>query len=159
MLFRSTGNWIVANLGADNRDFGFFLMPPTTAGDPPVATGGAGFPLSISAGSQHPDAAAAYIDWMTSQHASESLVPTGQLPLSKGETVAVQQGTVLADVLAAAHQVSQANGVVPYEDWATPTFYDTVTAAVQELMAKRITPEEFVAKIQEDYADFQSSRT
>ncbi len=49
--------------------------------------------------------------------------------------------------------------MVPYLDWATPTFYDTVTAAVQELMAQRITPEEFVAKIQEDYADFQSSRT
>jgi raffinose/stachyose/melibiose transport system substrate-binding protein len=49
--------------------------------------------------------------------------------------------------------------VVPYEDWATPTFYDTLTAAIQELMADRITPQEFVSKVQQDYADFQSSRT
>src|SRR5262249_48642964 len=35
-LFMITGNWIVANLGADNRNFGFFLLPPRTAGDPPV---------------------------------------------------------------------------------------------------------------------------
>jgi raffinose/stachyose/melibiose transport system substrate-binding protein len=153
-----TGNWIVGDLGADNTNYGFFLMPPMTKGGPVVSTGGAGFPLSIAAGSEHPDAAAAYIDWMTSQHASESLVPTGQLPLSKGETVAVQQGTVLADVLAAAHQVSQADGVVPYEDWATPTFYDTLTAAIQELMASRITPEEFAAKVQADYEAFQNSR-
>ena len=66
---------------------------------------------------------------------------------------------MLADVVDAASTASETNGVVPYLDWATPTFYDTVTAAVQELMAQRITPEEFVAKIQEDYADFQSSRT
>jgi raffinose/stachyose/melibiose transport system substrate-binding protein len=159
-VFMITGNWIVANLGADNRDFGFFLMPPTTAGDPPVATGGAGFPLSISAGSQHPDAAAAYIDWMTSDHASDLLIDVGQIPLHTGATgSSIQSGTVLADVVDAASTASDANGVVPYLDWATPTFYDTVTAAVQELMAQRITPRDFVAKVQKDYADFQSSRT
>ena len=54
--------------------------------------------------------------------------------------------------------VTTADGVVPYEDWATPTFYDTLTAAIQELMAERITPQEFVDKVQKDYADFQSSR-
>jgi raffinose/stachyose/melibiose transport system substrate-binding protein len=62
-------------------------------------------------------------------------------------------------VLSAATNVTASNGVVPYEDWSTPTFYDTMTAAIQELMASRITPEEFVSKVQQDYADFQSSRT
>jgi raffinose/stachyose/melibiose transport system substrate-binding protein len=55
--------------------------------------------------------------------------------------------------------VTESNGIVPYEDWATPTFYDTLTAAIQELMVSRITPQEFVSKVQQDYADFQSSRT
>jgi raffinose/stachyose/melibiose transport system substrate-binding protein len=159
-LFTITGNWIVADLGADNSDFGFFVMPPREAGGPPVSTGGAGFPLSISAGSENPDAAAAYIDWMTNDHASDLLLPTGQLPLSAGAgTSSVQDGTVLADVLKASSIVTESNGVVPYEDWATPTFYDTLTAAIQELMVSRITPQEFVSKVQQDYADFQSSRT
>jgi raffinose/stachyose/melibiose transport system substrate-binding protein len=159
-LFMITGNWIVADLGADNRDFGFFVMPPREAGGPPVSTGGAGFPLSITAGSENPDAAAAYIDWMTNDHASELLLPTGQLPLSAGAaTSSVQDGTVLADVLNASSVVTESNGIVPYEDWATPTFYDTLTAAIQELMVSRITPQEFVSKVQQDYADFQSSRT
>ena len=158
-LFMITGNWIVANLGADNDNFGFFLMPPEKAGDPPVSTGGAGFPLAITSASKHPDVAAAYIDWMNSDHASDLLVPTGELPLRTGaSTSAVQPGTVLADVVHAADTVSRANGVVPYEDWATPTFYDTLTAAVQELMGNRITPQQFVAQVQKDYADFQSSR-
>ncbi|MGZ4150302.1 MAG: extracellular solute-binding protein, partial [Actinomycetota bacterium] len=99
-LFMITGNWIVANLGADNRNFGFFLMPPAQAGGPPVATGGAGFPLAITTGSQHPDVAAAYIDWMTSNHASDLLLPAGQIPLhTDASTASVQPGTVLADVV------------------------------------------------------------
>lgn len=158
-LFMITGNWIVENLGADSRDFGFFVMPPMQAGDPPASTGGAGFPLAISAGAEHPDAAAAYIDWMTSDHAADLLLRTGQIPLSIGATVPVQDGTVLADVIDAAGAVSQANGMVPYLDWATPTFYDTTTAAIQELMALRITPAEFAQRIQADYSEFQSSRT
>lgn len=157
-LFMITGNWIVANLGADDRDFGFFPMPPQNAGDPPVSTGGAGYPLSISAGSDNPDAAAAYIDWMNNDHASDLLVPTGELPLRKGAEPSVEEGTVLADVIHSAAQVSAANGVVPYEDWTTPTFYDTLTAAIQELMVNRITPQEFTARVEADYSDFQSSR-
>lgn len=157
-VFMITGNWIVESLGADSQDFGFFVMPPMQAGDPPASTGGAGFPLSISAGSDHPDAAAAYIDWMTSGHAADLLLPTGQIPLSTGESVSVQEGTVLADVVDAAGAVSDANGMVPYLDWATPTFYDTTTAAIQELMALRITPQEFAQRIEADYSEFQSSR-
>jgi raffinose/stachyose/melibiose transport system substrate-binding protein len=156
--FMITGNWIVENLGPDSQDFGFFVMPPIQAGAPPASTGGAGFPLSISAGTEHPDAAAAYIDWMTSDHAADLLLRTGQIPLSIGESVSVQDGTVLADVVGAAGAVSDANGMVPYLDWATPTFYDTTTAAIQELMALRITPQEFVQRIEADYSEFQSSR-
>ena len=158
-LFMITGNWVVANLGADSTDFGFFLLPPREAGGPAVSTGGAGFPLSIATGTEHPDAAAAYIDWMTSDHATDLLLNTGQIPLHTGGTSgAVQDGTLLSDVVKAASQATSDNGVVPYEDWATPTFYDTITAAIQELMANRISPDEFVSRVADDYAEFQSSR-
>jgi raffinose/stachyose/melibiose transport system substrate-binding protein len=157
-VFMITGNWIVANIGKDNADFGFFVMPPTAAGGQLVSTGAVGYPLSITAKSEHPDAAAAYIDWMTSDHALELLVPTGQIPISAGTDVAVPAGTVLADVLDAAGQLNASNGIVPYADWSTPTFYNTLTASIQELMAGRITPEEFTSKLQSDYSAFQSSR-
>ncbi len=157
-VFMITGNWIVESLGADSDDFGFFVMPPIEEGAPPVSTGGAGFPLAISAGSEHPDAAAAYIDWMTSDRAAELLLPTGQIPLALAVDVPVVEGSVLADVVDAAAAVSDANGMVPYLDWATPTFYDTTTAAIQELMAVRITPQEFITKIDADYVGFQTSR-
>jgi raffinose/stachyose/melibiose transport system substrate-binding protein len=158
-VFMITGNWIVANLGDDNSEFGFFGMPPVEAGGSPVAMGGAGFPLAIAAGAEHPDAAAAYVDWMTSDHASDLLLPAGQIPLHTGSEPPVQEGTVLADVVGTAQDIAAADGIVPYLDWATPTFYDTLTAAIQEVMDSRITPEEFVANVEKDYADFQSSRT
>jgi raffinose/stachyose/melibiose transport system substrate-binding protein len=158
-LFMITGNWIVSNLGADSTAFGFFVMPPTDAGAPPVSTGGAGFPLSIAASSEHADAAAAYLDWMNSDHASELLLRVGQLPLRTGAELDIQDGTVLADVVDAARNVTESDGVVPYLDWATPTFYDTLTAGIQELMAGRITPQEFVSNVEQDYGDFQSSRS
>jgi len=156
-VFMITGNWIVADLGADNTDYGFFLLPPMQAGDPPVSTGGSGFPLSITAASDHPDAAAAYIDFMNNDHAIESLLPVGNLPLTQ-TAPPVQEGTVLADVVTAAGAVSDSDGVVPYEDYATPTFYDTISAAIQELMVNRITPQEFVSRLQQDYSEFQTSR-
>jgi raffinose/stachyose/melibiose transport system substrate-binding protein len=158
-LFMITGNWIVANLGADNRNFGFFLLPPTKATADPVSTGGAGFPLAITSTSLHPAVAAAYIDWMTSQHASNVLLKTGEIPLRIGAgTSTVEPGTVLADVVNAAATAAKANGIVPYEDWATPTFYDTLTAGIQELMGMRITPQQFVMQGERDYSDFQRSR-
>jgi raffinose/stachyose/melibiose transport system substrate-binding protein len=159
-LFMITGNWIVGDLGADNTNFGFFPLPPMTAGGQPVATGGAGFPLAITVGSQHPDAAAAYIDWMNNDHAAELLLKAGQIPLASGVgESSVEPGTVLADVVQTASTVSKANGIVPYEDWATPTFYDTLSAGVQELMGMRVTPQQFVGDAQRDYSDFQSGRT
>jgi raffinose/stachyose/melibiose transport system substrate-binding protein len=157
-LFMITGNWIVANLGADSTKFGFFTLPPEQAGGPAVSTGGPGFPLSITAKSEHPDVAAAYIDWMTDQHATDLLVPTGQIPLTIGYQPSVEPGTLLSDVLTAAGKVNGDNGMVPYEDWSTPTFYNTLSASVQELMGLRITPRQFVVKVEDDYAKFQKSR-
>ncbi len=96
---------------------------------------------------------------MTSDHAGQMLLPTGQIPLYKGATTSsIPAGTVLSDVVNAAATVNASNGIVPYEDWATPTFYNTLTAAIQELMGMRVTPAEFVANVEVDYSKFQSTR-
>ena len=50
--------------------------------------------------------------------------------------------------------MNQNDEVGHYLDWASPTFYDTLTAGLQELMAKQITPEEYLAKLEADHAAF-----
>jgi raffinose/stachyose/melibiose transport system substrate-binding protein len=159
-VFLLTGNWVVANLGAKSTEFGFFAVPPTEAGGVPVSTGAAGFPLSIPAKSENPEVAAAYIDWMTSDEAAQMLVQTGQIPLSKTFTpTGITEGTLLAQMLATAKKLNEQNGLVPYEDWATPSFYNTLTGGVQDLMGLKVTPQQFADAMQTDYESFQSSRT
>lgn len=48
-------------------------------------------------------------------------------------------------------RVNTGSGLVPYLDYATPTFYDTLSAAVQQLTAKKLTPQQFAEQLQKDY--------
>ena len=42
-------------------------------------------------------------------------------------------------------RVNTGSGLVPYLDYATPTFYDTLSAAVQQLTATKLTPQQFAS--------------
>ena len=46
------------------------------------------------------------------------------------------------------------DGLAPYLDWATPTFYDTVTAGIQELLGGGLPPDQFLQQLQRDYSAF-----
>ena len=48
------------------------------------------------------------------------------------------------------------DAIVPYLDWATPTMYDTSTAAIQKLLAGKASASSFTSTIQSDYAKFHS---
>jgi raffinose/stachyose/melibiose transport system substrate-binding protein len=50
--------------------------------------------------------------------------------------------------------VSESGGMVPYLDYATPTFYDTLSGAVQQLTDGQVTPEQFAETLQDDYSAF-----
>ncbi len=157
-VFLITGTW-QAPLFEDamGKDVGFFLMPPAQSGDDPVALGGEGLPFAITTGSDQPEAAAAYIDFITNEHAVQVITETGGLPAPKGAP-SVPSGTVLGDIFTAWDQLNATDAIVPYIDIATPTFYDTITASVQELMADEVDPEGFVDTVNQDYMDFMESR-
>jgi raffinose/stachyose/melibiose transport system substrate-binding protein len=61
---------------------------------------------------------------------------------------------VTGDITANYMKISKANGITPYLDYATPTFYDTITAAAQDLVAEKATPQQFGQTLQDDYAAF-----
>ena len=63
-----------------------------------------------------------------------------------------------ADITSEYKTISSGNGIVPYLDYTTSTFYDTLTAAMQDLVAGKVTPEQFTQTLQDDYTKFQSSR-
>ena len=131
---------------------GFMLVPPAEDDAPAQALGGESLPFAITAKSEHPEVAAAYIDFLTDANASEVLVETGNLPAMPA--AAEPGGAAGQDVFEAWRTLTDADGLVPYLDYATPTFYDTITAAVQQLMAGRRSPSEFTEALQEDFEQF-----
>ena len=148
-----TGSWISGEFisaGVDDN-FGFFIMPGESADTPAVSVAGTSMSFGIRNGTAHADLAAEYIDALQSQASADLWTEAGIVPvrLADVETAGLFQDMVQAwDTMNATEQVGH------YIDWATPSFYDTFTAALQELAGKQITPEEFVQKSQADYAEF-----
>jgi raffinose/stachyose/melibiose transport system substrate-binding protein len=153
-VFLITGSWLTADLkSALGDDVGFMLLPAREDGA--LATlGGEGLPWAISSKSKNADAAAAYIDFITSDESAQVITDAGLLSATTAE-VTVPEG-IDTEVYDAWTRANEEDAIVPYLDWATPTMYDTSTAAIQELLAKKTTPDEFAATIQDDYAKFYS---
>ena len=64
---------------------------------------------------------------------------------------------IRGDALAGWAKLSATNAMAGYMDWSTPTFYDTVTAAIQELMGGKLTPASFAKKLDADYLKYHNS--
>ncbi len=157
-VYLIAGTWLQADLEkAMGADVGFMLPPGAAAGDKPVATGGTGLPFAITSKSKHPDAAAAYINFITNKDAMAVLAKTGNLPIAD-TSAQVVTGTLQKDVFTAFGTIVEKDGLVPYLDYATPTMYDTIGAALQDLLAKKATPEQFLDRLEKDYAAFVSAQ-
>ena len=151
--FTIAGTWITADAFAELGDkLGFFLLPGQEEGSPPVSLGGESLPWAITAKSKNADVAAAYIDFITNADAARVLVETDNLPAMA--TDAQPASAVNKDVFAAWKALNDADGFTPYIDYATPTFYDDFSGAVQRLLAGKVEPEAFTKAVQEDYAKF-----
>ena len=151
--FTIAGTWITSDaLTALGDKLGFFLMPGKEAGAQPVSLGGESLPWGITSKSKNADVAAAYIDFLTNAKAADVQVETGNLPAMAATT---QPSTPVGkDIAAAWKQLSDTDGLTPYMDYATPTFYDDFSGAVQKLLAGRTSPDAFTKSVQEDYAKF-----
>jgi raffinose/stachyose/melibiose transport system substrate-binding protein len=150
------GTWNTATLSDAMKDnVGFMLMPGK---DPnaPVSLGGESLPFAITSAAKAPDVAAAYIDFITDANAAKVLVDTDNLPAMKGAPAPTSGVSV--DVANAWQKLNAADGVIPYLDYTTPTFYDDITAAVQELIAGKQSPAQFTAGLQKAYDKWNGSR-
>jgi raffinose/stachyose/melibiose transport system substrate-binding protein len=150
------GTWLLRDLSDAMGDkLGFMLMPPRTEGEAPRSLGGESLPFAITSKSANPDVAAAYIDFLTDANAARVLVETGNLPAMP--TTAKPQGAAGADVFEAWRTLQEGDGLVPYLDYATPSFYDDITAEVQRLLAGRQPADDFAQGLQGDYEKFTGS--
>jgi raffinose/stachyose/melibiose transport system substrate-binding protein len=149
------GTWIAPDAEAIMGDkLGFMLMPGKDPNSP-VSLGGEDLPWAITSSAKQPDVAAAYIDFMTDANAAQVLVDSGNLPAMKGAPAPTKG--VAVDIANAWQKLNAADGVIPYLDYTTPTFYDDISAAIQNLMGKKQDPAQFTKGVQEKYATWEES--
>jgi raffinose/stachyose/melibiose transport system substrate-binding protein len=156
--FFISGSWWGPAMQAtpSGSDIGFAVLSPENS-DTPVAMGGEGPAWAMTSGTDHADAAAAYIDFVTNS-ASDEFAEAGNLPVLTPEAYAPASGSIAENIATSYAAVSGSDGLVPFLDYATPTFFDTLTTSAQDLIAGQATPEEFTGKLQDDYAAFAASR-
>ncbi len=151
--FTIAGTWITFDaLKALGDNLGFFLMPSREPGGEPVSLGGESIPWAITSKSKNADVAAAYIDFITNAKAADVLVETDNLPAM--EATKEPAAPVNKEIFAAWKQLNDTDGLTPYMDYATPTFFDDFSGAVQRLLGGKLTPDEFTKGVQADYAKF-----
>jgi raffinose/stachyose/melibiose transport system substrate-binding protein len=152
------GTWLVADL-ADRMgdDVGFMLMPGKDAGTDPVALGGESLAWAVTSKSEHPDVAAAYIDFITNADAAVTLAETDNLPAMPVDESAVPEG-LAADVFTEWKRLNDADGLIPYLDYTTPTFYDDISGAIQRLLAGKDDPTKFTSGVQAAFAKFAEAK-
>lgn len=148
-LFLVTGNWAAFELEAEmGDDAGFMLMPGRTADQAPVASG-ASVAYAVSSSTEHPDVAAAFLDYLSSAEAARIQLDTGFMPVDT--RAAAEDGGLLNEVNAGFAEVADNDGIVPFPDYATPGMIDQLTPGVQGLVSGSSTPEEFLASLQAEW--------
>lgn len=146
-LFFVDGNWDAAKIGDGlGADAGFAPFPGEN-----VTAIGTSVAYAISSKSEQPNAAAAFLNFLNSPEASEQQFAQGFMPVDPSAATP-EPGTVKEGIVDAWSQVVDANGLVGFNNNATATMNDTLTAASQELLAKKITPEDFITQVQTDWA-------
>ena len=131
------GNWNAATVRDGlGEDAAFFNVPPGESGDL-VNIGSTSFPMHISAKTENPDLAAAYLDHITGPDAGEALVDTAQIPAAIDGT-AEPSDPLGKGIKEGWDQLVESGGLTFYPDWSSPTMLQTMGQTFQEMLAGRL---------------------
>lgn len=147
------GSWLGPDMEAVMGEDLRFMAPPPGADGAVATTGGTGLPFAIPAAAANPDAAAAFIDYITSDTAMEMIAENGGMPVNRTAELAPGSG-VNKDIYEAFDAVSTEGTLLPYLDYATPSFADTAGATLQEVIGGQTDPVAAAETLQADYAEF-----
>lgn len=148
------GSWLAGDLAKAMGDNVGFFATPSQNSQPALYVGGVGIPYGVIKTTKDPDMAAKFIDFLVSDRAVELMIKSNTLPAIQVPNGMLKQGTLSGDLYAAWNKANKENRIGHYMDWATPTFYDTLTANLQLLLADKETPDAFTRALEKDYAKF-----
>ena len=154
-MYLIAGSWLAPDLASVMGEDVRFMLPPKSEAMSKVATtGGTGLPFAITSAAKDPNVAAAYIDFITNADAMKVLAETGNVPVNDTASFTTDATSVVNDVMNAFEEVTTEGEVLPYLDYATPTFDQVMGDALQTLLDGRSTPQEFLDTLEASYTKF-----
>lgn len=152
-LFMVQGTWIVQALPAAFKGkYGIFPLPPQS-GTNVVSMTGNSLAFAIAQHSKNKDAAALFLDFLTTPDAAKVANQNGY-PTAVGSTAApVTLDQTLTDQIQNGYAtVGADNGFTQWLQNADSTMTPALTAQLQALLAGKTTPDAVVAALQKTYA-------
>ena len=146
-VFLMNGNWAAAQVAAEMGDNAGFFLVPGTEPDAPATGSGFSVSYSVSAQTEQPEAAAAFLDFLVSPEATQIISDGGFLP--PNTEAAPDLDGVLGDLSGEFARVMDADGLNVYPDFAAPAAFDAMTSGVQSLIAGRMEPQVLLDDLQE----------
>lgn len=147
--FLMIGNWAAFEMEeALGEDVGFFLLPGEDPDRTPM-TSGSSVSYTVSSATEHPDVAAAFLDYLSSPEAAQIQLDTGFMPVDTEASTG--EGGVLEEINSVYGTAAEQDGIVPFPDFATPGMIDQLTPGVQGLIAGSTDGETFLSDLQAEW--------
>ena len=148
-----TGNWAASAIEeAMGDDVGFFLLPQGADGR---LDGGVGRERRVLDLRRRRSTRTRPLPSSTScrrKRLPTVQFETGFMPVNSD--AAIEATGVRADIADAFKVVVGDNGIVPFPDFASPNMIDRLTAGVQGLISKQLSPADYLASLQDSWTEY-----
>jgi raffinose/stachyose/melibiose transport system substrate-binding protein len=153
-LFFFQGTWITGVLPKNfDGQYGFLPFPPATAGGTTVSMTGNNLVGSIAAKSKNPDAAAAFLDFLSTAEAAAIAQKFGYAASAPGATATItMDGTITQQIQNAYTVIANNDGFTDWLQNSVPEIGAVEMAQLQMLLANKVNPADLVKKMQDTYA-------
>jgi raffinose/stachyose/melibiose transport system substrate-binding protein len=156
-VFLVTGSWAASGVQAKlKNDVGFMNFPRGRTGKV-QGIGSLSLPWHISRKSENQDLAAEFINTLVAKSSAPTLLRHGRIP-GFASPVRTVSNALLRDIGVAWEQMRKDNGQLLYLDWSTTTMLTELERGIQEVLAGRISTNEFLVRIQKNWSDFQKAQ-
>jgi len=152
-LFYPSGNWDASSLQDQMGDNVGFVLPPATTVGSSLAMSDPVSNFGIPAKSTNKDAAAVFLNFLTSPEARQVMVDFGFAPSGTGDAPTTPDGSLNAEIQAAFAGLVEADGQVQFVQNATSGINAIWLAQTQLLIEARTTPQDYLAAVQAAYQE------
>ncbi|MDX2676985.1 extracellular solute-binding protein [Streptomyces sp. NY05-11A] len=151
------GSWITGTLDKSFKGkYGVFPMPPATEGGPYAGMTSNTLAFSIASRSKNKDAAALFLDFLTTPEAAKVAVDNGYAALTSGTAAPSKpslSGTLTDQIQSGYAAIAADNGFDSWLQNSAPAVGTKLTQQLQLLVSGKVEPAAMVKTLQTTYAD------